>query len=67
VGILDWISSNSGAGVDFFVDVAGIVAYGEVGATSSSRHSLDFGRRRVGGGDVVDMVIEDEDDDGTTA
>lgn len=63
------MSSNSGAAFDFSDTVAAIVACGEVGATSSSLHSLALGRRRGGGGDVVDVVIEEveEEVDGATA
>lgn len=63
------MSSNSGAGSDFLVAVAAIVACGEVGATNNSLHSLALGRRRGGGGAVVDVVIVEvgEDVDEATA
>lgn len=51
------MSSNSGAAFDFSVLVAAIVACGEVGATSNSLHSWAFGRRREGGGCVLDVVM----------
>lgn len=63
VAILDCISSNSGAAFDFSVAVAAMVACGDVGATSSSLHSLALGRRRDGGGAVVDVVMVEAGED----
>lgn len=40
-----------------------MVACGDVGATSSSLHSLALGRRRDGGGAVVDVVMVEVGED----
>lgn len=57
------MSSNSGAAFDFAVAVAAVFAYGDVGATNNSLHSLAFGRRREGGGAVVDVVMVEVGED----
>lgn len=56
--------SNSGAGVETFVEVAGIVAKGDLGVTNSSRHSFVFGTRDGLGCDT-DVVIVEVVDGGT--
>lgn len=53
--------------MDFSVAVAAIVACGDVGATNNSLHSLALGRRREGGGDEVDVVMVDVDEDAEEA